>query len=127
MADITWHEEGTGLAAELNDWRLEVFPAEEDEPHGNWIWQAAIDRSAGPYLTAREVLQEGFTDSLETAQARAIKAMDDQEFAWSEMETPTNWKTEAVQRRQHDHTWVWNGSNFQCQCGATSANNAEVK
>jgi len=131
-----WHEEGedAGFSAEVGDWRLEVFPAVDPDNPDRWIWQAGHDHPAGPYLVAREVLHEGYTDSLEDAQARAIKAMQDQEFAWAEMETPSDWRREARlaqeardQQRRHDHTWVWNGSNFQCQCGATSDNNVEAK
>src|SRR5215471_6162039 len=131
-----WHEEGedAGFSAEVGDWRLEVFPAVDPDNPDRWIWQAGHDHPAGPYLVAREVLHEGYTDSLEDAQARAIKAMQDQEFAWAEMETPSDWRREARlaqeardQQRRHDHTWVWNGSNYQCQCGATSDNNVEAK
>jgi hypothetical protein len=126
MPDVTWHpgddSPPKSLAAEVGEWRLEVFPADDLQP-SVWIWQAGHDHPAGPYLTAREVIQEGYADSREEAQAKAVKAMEDQEFAWSELESPSDWKREAVQRRQHDHTWVWNGSNFQCQCGASSERN----
>jgi len=141
VTEITWHiwpddqgDDCLGRAAEVENWWLEVFPADDTTYNQEWIWQASVDAPAGPYLTAREVLGEGYAGSMEEAQAAAIKAMQDQEFAWAEMETPPDWRREARlaqeardQQRRHDHTWVWNGSNFQCQCGATSDNNVEAK
>ena len=94
MTDITWHiwpddqgDNSLGRAAEVDPWWLEVFPALDTTYNDRWIWQAAIDRSAGPYLTSREVLHEGYAGSLEEAQAKAIKAMQDQEWAWNEGES----------------------------------------
>jgi len=102
VTEITWHiwpddqgDDCLGRAAEVENWWLEVFPADDTTYNQEWIWQASVDAPAGPYLTAREVLGEGYAGSMEEAQAAAIKAMQDQEFAWAEMETPPDWRREA--------------------------------
>lgn len=93
-------EDAPGRATEVDSWWLEVFPTEDQATLQDWIWQAAHDHPAGPYLTSREVLHEGYADSLEEAQAKAIKAMQDQEWAWSQMQDAPDWRSEARERKQ---------------------------
>ena len=107
---FTWTPKSQGCVAETHPWFLEVV-----KTGPVWFWEVALDGEAGPYLASRTVIAQGDATSLEEGQQQCLQVVHDQEIEWDR------------KRRRHDHSWVWNGSNFQCQCGATSANNVEVK
>jgi len=131
MTEFSWtaHANKMSLTAEVHPWYLEIV-----KTGPGWFWEVALDRDIGPHNVARTVVAQGDATSLDEAQEQCLQVVAAQEQEWDARETPSDWRREARlaqeardQQRQHDHTWVWNGSNYQCQCGATSDNNVEVK